>query len=60
MVPASWWTGYDCPYMALLSVSDFVSRHTSFIFILTVINSLIEYSQLTQKVLNCLCLNHLQ
>jgi hypothetical protein len=60
MVPASWWTGYDCSYMFSLSVSDFVSRHTSFIFILIVFNLLIEYSQLTQKVLNDLCLIHLQ
>jgi len=60
MVPASRWTGYDCSYMSSLSVSDFVSRHTSFIFILSVLNSLIQYSQLTQKVLNDLCLTHIQ
>lgn len=60
MVPASWWIGYDCSYMSSLSVSDFVSRHTSFIFIPTVFNSLIQYAQLTQKVLNDLCLTHLQ
>jgi len=46
--------------MSSLSVNDFVSRYTSFIFILTVFNSLNQYSQLTQKVLNDLCLTNLQ
>jgi hypothetical protein len=46
--------------MFSFSVSDFLYRRTSFIFILTVFNSLIQYSQLTQKVLNDACLTHIQ